>query len=194
MLQILAMQSITSGHDVTIIDIGAGQLTSWANENDIKCLTDADQLFDWLKQTIPEFSRRHAKIKQAGGSKFSDVAMADEKQIVILIHDFGELLNAIYNDARDMVTFFENMVKHGNNHKIAMFACVTREDSLTHGGKPTYTGFISWKSGIHFGGQIDNQRIFEFDISPSVRSKRLPVGYGYTFEKERTVIVVTPEV
>jgi S-DNA-T family DNA segregation ATPase FtsK/SpoIIIE len=194
MLRLLALQSIDAGHDVILIDISEGQPSSPAKDINATCLTNADQLYDWLSLTIPEFSRRHKMIDQAGGRKFSGTALADEKQMVVLIHDFGAFINTIYSDIRNMYSFFENMVRLGNEHKIAMFACITRDDSAMHSGRPVYTGFISWKEGIHFGGQVDNQRIFDFDISPSERIKKLPAGYGYINTGAGTVMVVTPEV
>jgi len=194
LIRLIALQASTLGHDVTMIDIGAGHLSVWAGENNIKCLTDADGLYDWLTRTIPEFSRRHKKIEEAGGRKFSDAAMADERQMVILIHDFGAFLSTIYSDTRNMYSFFENMVKLGDNHKVAIFACISREDSSSYSGRPVYVGFTSWKDGLHLGGQVDNQRIFEFDITPSERLRKLTAGCGHTIADEKTVVIVTPEV
>ena len=194
LMKLLAYESGLCGHDVTLIDIGAGTLSTWANENGVMYIETVDQLFDWLSETIPEFVRRNKKIEQAGGRKNSAEAMADEKQMIILIHDFGELLTGIYSDTRNMYSFFENMVKRGNDHKITLIACVTREDSSSHSARPVYTGFTSWKAGIHLGGQTDNQRIFDFDLAPSERVKKHPPGYGHKVLNDKTITVKTPEV
>jgi len=194
MMRLLALQSETSGYDVTIIDIGTNHLESFAKERSIEYIANSDQLYDWLAQIIPEFKRRYKKIEEVGGRKFSVNAMADEKQKIVLIHDFGAFLNTIYSDTRNMYSFLENMVKLGNNHKVALFACITREDSTSHGSRPVYLGFTSWKDGIHLGGQVDNQRIFDFDLPPSERMKKQPVGQGYTIHDNKTISVITPEV
>ena len=194
MIRFLAMASAMCGHDVVIIDIGASQLSSWAKENNMTYIEDADQLYDWLSETIPEFVRRNKKIEEAGGRSFSRTALADEKHITIYINDFGSFLTTIYSDARNMYSFYENMVKRGDKHKITQFACITREDSSSHSGRPAYIGFTSWKDGIHFGGNVDNQRIFDFDMSMSERSKKQSAGYGHTMIGDRTVTIQTPEV
>ena len=194
MVRLLAHESILCGHDVTMIDIGANQLSAWANENNVMYIENSDQLYNWLSETIPEFARRNKKIEAAGGRKYSSTAMADEKHITIFIHDFGAFLTAIYSDIRNMYSFFENMVKRGNGHKITLVACITREDSSSHSGRPAYIGFTSWKDGIHFGGQTDNQRIFDFEMQPSERIKKYSAGTGHTLVNEKTVTIKTPEV
>jgi S-DNA-T family DNA segregation ATPase FtsK/SpoIIIE len=194
-MRLIAAQSAACGHDVCLIDNASGQLHSLAQENGIKYINTADQIYEWLSQTIvPEFKRRNNKIKDAGGRKFCAQAMADERQIIVLIHDFGSFLTTIYSDTRDMHTFLDAMTKAGNGHKIALFAAVSREDSTSHGSRPIYTGFISWKEGLHLGGHIDDQRIFDFEIPYSERSKKLPAGQGHTNQNGKTVTIIMPEV
>jgi S-DNA-T family DNA segregation ATPase FtsK/SpoIIIE len=194
MIKLIALQAVSFGHSVTIIDNEVNKLATWAKETNITYLSNSEHLYKWLLQTIPEFSRRHKKIEEAGGRKFSNKVMADEQQMIILINDFGAFLTTIYSDTRNMHSFFENMVRHGRDHKITLVACITREDSASHGSRPVFSGFTSWKEGIHMGGQTDNQRVFDFDLSTSERMKKHPAGYGHTVEKDKTVALITPEV
>ena len=192
-MRLVALTSAACGHDVHIIDT-SGQLSPLAAEHDMTCLVTADQIFDWLSQTIiPEFKRRNDNIKNAGGRKFCKAAQANEKQIIILIHDFGGFLNTVYSDTRDMWSFLETMVKMGSGHKICIMAVLTRDDSASHSIRPIYTGFTGWKEGIHLGGNTDNQRILDFDMSPSERMKKQRAGKGHTVINGRTVEIVMPE-
>jgi len=194
-IRLLALEAAACGHDVCLIDGSATQLSSWANENGIRYISTGDQIYEWLSQTVvPEFKSRNKKVQDAGGRKFIGRAMADEKQIVVLIHDFGAFLSAIYSDTRDMHSFLEQAVKVGNGHKIAFFAATSREDATSHASRPIYTGFAAWKEGIHLGGQVDNQRIFDFDMTPSERIKKHPAGCGHTIRESKTSTVVMPEV
>jgi len=191
----IAAEAVACGHEIYIIDGSVGQLSSFAGEHNITYINTADQIYEWLSEfAVPEFGRRNKMIQEMGGRKFSEQAMADEKQVVVLFHDFGSFLSTVYSDTRDMYSFLEAMVKSGNGHKFALFAAISRDDSTMHSGRPLYTGFTSWKEGIHLGGQTDNQRIFDFDMNPSERLKKLSPGCGHTIQENRTACIVMPEV
>lgn len=191
---LLALMSKACGHDVYIVDIG-DQLSAWAKENDIACLVTVDQLYDWFSETLmPEFKRRNANIKNAGGRKFWREAQVDEKQIVILFHDYGNFLSAIHSDARGLSDFVEAMTKKGDGHKIFLAGVINRDDPSIHSIHAAFAGFVSWKDGIHFGGQLDNQRILEFDIPSIERMKKYPAGYGYATINGQSALIVTPEI
>jgi len=193
-IKMFALLAAEKNTNICIIDTSA-QLTQFATEHDITCLVTADDIFNWMEQTlVPEFQRRNENIKNAGGRKFSKQAQAGERQMLILIHDFSGFMSAVSYDERDMTSFLEAMVKMGNGHKITIAAVMTRDDSTAHSHSPFYSGFISWKSGLHLGGQADNQRVLEFDINYSESSKKLPPGYCHTVVGSNTVVVITPEV
>ena len=193
-IMLLAKQATMAGCELYLVDDQLGKLAMFAKEHDINNINTADQIFQWLQDTIvPEFSRRNQKIKEAGGRKFAAQALADEKQIIILIHSFGDFLSTVYSDTRDMHSFLEAMVKSGNDHKIALFAVITRDDSTIYSTRPVYSGFTSWKTGIHLGGQTDNQRIFEFDMSHAEQSKKHLPGTGHTIHNDKLKQIIMPE-
>ena len=194
-IQLLALQALACGHEVYLVDDSQGRLSAFAKEHGINHLNTADQIFEWLSDTIvPEFTRRNKKFVDAGGRKYAAQAMADEKQIIILMHDFGDFLSLVYNDPRDMHSFLEIMTKRGNEHKVSIFASISRDDSTMHGSRPIYAGFTNWKEGIHFGGQVDNQRVLEFDLPMAARAKRLAPGIGHIISEGTTSSIITPEV
>jgi S-DNA-T family DNA segregation ATPase FtsK/SpoIIIE len=193
-IMLLAVQSLAAGHDMYLIDENLGKLSSFAKEHSINYIKTADEVFDFLEKTIvPEFTRRNKKIKEAGGRKYAAKAMADENQIIILIHSFGDFLSAVYSDTRDMHGFLEAMVKSGDEHKVTLFAVITSGDSSMHSTRPLYTGFTSWKTGIHLGGQVDNQRILEFDMTHAERAKKLPSGTGHIVHDDKVKTIIMPE-
>ena len=191
-LQLLALESVLCGYDVCLIDT-SGQLSMWSAANNIHCLVTADQIYDWFSETLTvEFKQRNQKIKEAGGRKFSSQALSEEKQMIVLIHDFGGFLSAVYSDTRDMYVFMESVVKMGNNHKITLIADISRDDVVSHSIRPIYSGFTSWKEGVHLGGQADAQRVFDFELTTSERLKKHTAGYGYTIVGGKTITVVMP--
>jgi S-DNA-T family DNA segregation ATPase FtsK/SpoIIIE len=192
-LRLLAHMAAESEVDICIIDTST-QFSQYASDNNMTCLVTADEIFDWMEQTlVPEFQRRNENIRKAGGRKFSKQAQENEKQMIVLIHDLDGFINLVNSDERDMTSFLEAMVRRGNGHKIAIAAVVSRDDSTAHSHNPIYSGLVSWKTGLHLGGQVDNQRVLDFDVNYSEGSKKLPPGYGHTVVGTNTVLIVLPE-
>jgi S-DNA-T family DNA segregation ATPase FtsK/SpoIIIE len=192
-LRLFALMSSKIGADVCIIDT-SGQCSQFATEHGMNCLVTADDICNWVEQTlVPEFKKRNENIAKAGGRKFCKQAQADEKQLLILIHDFSGFLTAIASEERDMSSTLEAIVKMGNGHKITLATVLTKDDSAAHLSNPIFAGIISWKSGLHLGGQVDNQRVLELEISYSEGSKKLPPGRGHTIVGSNTVSMVIPE-
>ncbi|MCL2820283.1 MAG: type VII secretion protein EssC [Oscillospiraceae bacterium] len=180
--------------DVIIIDTSE-QLKDFASDNEILCLVTADEIYNWVEQTLePEFKRRNGNIKKAGGRKFTKKAQENEKQLLVLIHDFSGFIAAAKTEEKDMTDFLAAMTKMGSGHKVTIAAVITREDSTTYAHDPIYTGFISWKTGLHLGGQVDTQRALEFDMNYAASSKKLPPGYFHTMIGPNTIVAVMPEV
>ena len=49
-----------------------------------------------------------------------------------------------------------------------------------------------WKQGIHLGGAFDEQGIFDYEITPSERSRTYPAGAAFTGQEGRAVLFMTP--
>jgi hypothetical protein len=52
-------------------------------------------------------------------------------------------------------------------------------------------GFVGWKEGIHLGGRLEDQKVFDFDVPILQRGKKLPAGYGHISADGATLRVVT---
>jgi hypothetical protein len=82
-----------------------------------------------------------------------------------------------------MKGFAEQMFTSGAEHMIYFFACVTGNDiSGPQGLSNVMRRFIGHKEGLHLGGMLDSQRIFEFDVPILRRDKRLAVGTGHIID------------
>ncbi len=193
-LKALVLEAVKAEHIVYLIDAADRPLSNWARES---CINDyvgnADELFSFASQIlVPEFTRRNKKIASVGGRKFSDLAMHGEKHIVVFIHDMNFFLNTVYTDSRDMRGFFESAFRVGDSHRITIIANITKEDTSIHVGRPLLMNFIAWKEALHLGGQVDNQKILDFDLPPSERVRKLPAGQGHTMVDNQTVKLIMP--
>jgi S-DNA-T family DNA segregation ATPase FtsK/SpoIIIE len=103
-------------------------------------------------------------------------AMADEQQIAIFIHDFGEFLNIVYTDSRKMNAFLEAATKKSKWLKMAFFAVIIQDDSRVYSGNPLFANFVGWKEGIHLGGQtvnLNSQKINYLDPKQLINIRTL---------------------
>lgn len=52
--------------------------------------------------------------------------------------------------------------------------------------------FGSWKQGIHLVGAFDEQGIFDYEVTPSERSRTYPAGAAFTEQEGKAVLFMTP--
>lgn len=158
-------------------------------------MTTSDELFDFMKTVIiPEFQRRNKAKAEfiRDGQKNVDAYIASEQKIFIFIHDMSAFCEAVYASERDMKGFMEQMVTRGDKHMIYLFACISAADMTgEYNSKRFMRGFVGWKEGIHLGGRLEDQKIFDFDVPILERGKKLPAGYGHTAADGTTMRVVT---
>jgi S-DNA-T family DNA segregation ATPase FtsK/SpoIIIE len=106
--------------------------------------------------------------------------MAAESKICLFIGDMPAFCEMVYHPDYDMKSFMELMLARGDGHMIYLFACVSVGDMTGEWNtKPAMRRFIGWKEGVHMGGAVDSQKIFDFDVPVLERGRRLPAGSGH---------------
>ncbi len=199
LLKAFMIMAKSQGSKVYVFDGTARELESFSREiaTDNYMVT-SDELFDFMQMTLlPEFTRRNegkAKFIK-NGRKNVDEYLKSEQKIYLFIGDITAFCEAVYSSQRDMKGFMEQMVSRGDQHIVYLFACISQSDMLGElSMRRLMRGFVSWKEGIHLGGDVEHQRLFDFDVPVMERSKKLPSGIGQTIIDGVTKKVVTPEV
>lgn len=159
-------------------------------------MISADEIFDFMHDTvIPEFTRRN-RVKAEfikNGRKNIGEYIASEQKIFLFINDMTALCEAVYESERDMKGFWEQMIVRGDEHMIYLFACVSQADMTgEYNTKRLMRGFVGWKEGVHLGGKLEDQKVFDFDVPVLERGKKLPPGYGHSVINGVTKRIVTP--
>jgi S-DNA-T family DNA segregation ATPase FtsK/SpoIIIE len=197
MLKVFMRLAKEQDRKVYVFDGASRELETYAN--DIVAdgyMTTADELFAFMHNTmIPEFSRRNEKKAEfiKNGRKNADEYFSSMQKIFVFIHDMSALCEAVYEREVDMKGFMEQMIAKGDGHLIYFFACVSQNDMTgKYNTKHLMRGFISWKEGLHLGGKLDDQKVFDFDIPVMERMKPLPPGYGHAMLNGVTKRIVTP--
>jgi S-DNA-T family DNA segregation ATPase FtsK/SpoIIIE len=183
-LKALAKMAQAKGFGTTVF--GGKDMEKFAGDNGMAYISDTEGLYSFMENTImPEFKdRNEAKVAFVqGGSEDYDAYFASQPKLCLFINDMTAFCDAIYNSERDMKGFAEQVFKHGAEHMIYFFACVTGNDiSGPQGLSDIMRRFIGYKEGLHLGGALDSQRIFEFDVPILQRDRRLAVGTGHIID------------
>ena len=144
-------------------------------------------IFRYFSSLLPEFSRRNRKKQElikAGRSEEEVIAeMMKEKPIFIFIDDLPDLLRMAYKpDAGigKLDGFLENILEKGRSHAIYFIAGIKVEDEAMMTMYKAYNFFVSYKRGIHTGGNLQNQKLLQFHNVPFTEQTK-PRKKGYVF-------------
>lgn len=182
---------------VFVFDGSARELESFSQELGAdEYMTTSDELFDFMKTVmIPEFTRRNHNKAEFTKSLHKDMDnyLQSEQKLFMFIGDMTAFCEAVYGSKRDMKGFIEQMVARGDGHLIYLFACVSQNDMTgEHNTRRVLRGYIGWKEGIHLGGDVEHQRLFDFDVPMLERTKKLKAGMGHNVVGGLTKRIVTP--
>ena len=77
-------------------------------------------------------------------------------------------------------------------HKLHFFMALSPREYEELAGYRAIRRFGGWKAGIHLGGAFDEQGIFEYEVTPSERSRTYPAGAAFTEREGKAVLFMTP--
>ena len=105
--------------------------------------------------------------------------MCEEQPIYFFISDLEWFINLIYNAELDMRGFLENILEKGRLLNIYFIGVISLENISTVDYQRIYEIFVGYKTGIHFGGNTTENRIYNFDGIPyKEQSMLLKPGIG----------------
>ncbi|MBR2729513.1 MAG: type VII secretion protein EssC, partial [Lachnospiraceae bacterium] len=195
LLRLLLHASAKRDADRVIIEKKTSEFTDFekqASVYDARYVSDGKEMYKYFSELLPEFARRN-KIKRAlieSGMDEADIAakMMEEKPIFIFIADMNDFMTMVYKKEAgigDVSGFLENIMEKGSMHNIFFFACLRIEDDMGLRGYRAYNHYCSYKKGIHLGGNLQGQKIFNFQNIPfNQASKTLKKGFGHMSSDE----------
>lgn len=160
-MKVLISAAHSKGGTVTVFDF-TGELHSLCDKMNITCIMDDESCYCYFRDTlIPTFQER---AKGDGSGKH-----------FLFIANLAEFISHIYAPAGgvgEMGALVENLLDKGGNRDIFWFACLKQEDRNALLGRKAYELFVRRKAGVHFGGKVSEQRIFDFDHVPYTEKSR----------------------
>lgn len=172
---------------IAVIESNTEELRSIVQESAAYISGDRE-IFEYFNELTPQFIERNRFKKTLIAQGLSDEEIFEQmncfEPVFIFISDLKVFMESVYQPSegiKNMSGFFENIFEKGYLHNIYFFACFNPDDSASLTGRRAYTLFTSYKTGVHLGGNLSSQRIFNFtNIHFSVMSKQMKRGEGLT--------------
>lgn len=192
MLKILLHSAWLKGGELCIVERNSQELQSEAEEYDAEYINDSAGLFRYFSELLPRFAQRNKMkremLKSGAGEDEIFARMSRETPVFLFLADMGEFLNMIYQPDKgtgNMSGFAENILEKGSLHNIYFIACLKAEDESTLNVWKAYRLFTGYKQGMHLGGSLTAQKIFNFQNIPyAQQTKTMKRGTGYVPDAE----------
>lgn len=176
---------------ICLID-GSGLMARYSGQEGLDYVGNADALFEYFQDILtPEFKRRNLvkqQIIEEGGDEEELYAYTrKEPPVFLFITDMRWFIDSLYtaeNVVRGMNGFMETLTLKGRYHNIYFVGILNIEDKNAVSGYQTFANFISYKTGIHFGGNVSRNGMMNFDYIP----------FGEAMKTEKPGIGRLPEI
>lgn len=187
--------------DVTVIDF-AQEYAALAGDVGARHVGTDQELFQYMLDLQKEVVGRNKFKKECVKAGDTDEEIYEKmgryRRKMILVGDLPEFVEHTARPAdglEPMAPFLSNLLDKGANHNIYWFACMNSDDHARVAGQSVYDLYIREKAGIHFGGNVEDQRVMDFDyVKYSDRAKPLKPGVGLLPQRddETTRKVIVP--
>lgn len=170
--------------ECVIVEKSTNELKSMAKINGAEYLQIDMDILRYFQGITSDFVARNVMKKELDEAGLDDNAvfekMQQHKQRFIFIADVCEFIRDLYNhddSIGNMSGFFENIFEKGMLHNIYFFGCINTDNTSIVATYKAYQLFTSYKTGMHLGGNVAAQRIFNFqNISYLEVSKSMKKG------------------
>lgn len=172
-LKTLMCSAKLKGGELVVVELGGQELVKMAGDCGAEYIGSYESYMEFMKRFVPIFQARNRIKKQclSSGMEEGDIyrRLQQEKPYFIFIADLVSFTAAAHGTQgmRDnLCGAMANLFEKGFLHNIYYFACLNQDQRMDVMGKDVYEKFIRSKAGIHLGGNVNAQRIFDFNGMP----------------------------
>ena len=170
-LKVIGMGAAERGGRVIVIERGSGSMRRFADSIGADYLANYGQFRQFmLDDFIPMFQERNGLKRECiqSGMEQDEIyeRMHEEQEVCLLIPDMSDFIDMMYDKestGENMHGGLTNLIDKGTLHNIYFFACMTPDARNRLMGKELFDYFVRDRRGIHFGGAVSQQRLFEFE-------------------------------
>lgn len=191
-LKAIMKSAAERGGRIVVFEKGLQELKRIAEQYVAEYLATDREVFDFLADIKDVFVKRN-KLKRDyinEGLTDSEIysKMKQQEPVYIFISNMDTFIESVYRPEAgvgEMKGFVENVMEKGILHNIFIFACINNETVAVTSTYKAYKNFVSYKTGIHLGGNVSTQKIFAFrNIPYSEQSKAMKKGVGLVPSKD----------
>lgn len=169
-----------------VIENNAAKLKGLSAAYGYRYLTTDEEILAFFQEITPAFIERNKLKKQLMENGCTDEEIFEKMQqfepVFVFIGDLVSFIQTVYHPAEgigNMSGFFENIFEKGYLHNVFFFSGVDTDDAASAAGIKAYVSYVGYKAGVHLGGNVAAQRIFNFqNIHYSKLSKTSRKGEG----------------
>ena len=157
-----------------------------------------DDIFHMLLLLKEEFTKRNKwrkeYLKHNPADTLEEALHNQFEKMFFFIEDFGAFLNVIYADhgAESYYPITELFFREGEGLGIWFIAGLVFEKYASAPYTLAYKHFTEKKKGIHMGGKLSMQKLFEFDLPISKQTMRLEENVGCLVENGEMYSIYVP--
>ena len=201
MLKIICSSAALAGMDLTVVDFN-GELRNIAAASGAAYVGSDAEMYNYLSALIPDFKARNTLKKECVEKGLTDRELYDRMQgfpkKIVVIGDLVEFVRKVTNPSEGvgaMAGLLCNLFDKGAMHNIYWFAAFNQDQTGEVQTSDVFRIFTREKNGIHFGGNVQAQRLMSFDhVKYNEQGRKLPAGIGMlpTHDTDDTNAVVVP--
>lgn len=173
LVKVMMNSARLKGGSLVVLELGDQSLQRTAKETGAEYINTYESFMEFMSGFVPEFQERNRLKKEClrQGLEETDIyaRLHQEKTYFIFIADlaaFAMTLHGPQGTKDNVCGGMANLFEKGFLHNIYFFACLNQDQRMDVMGKDVYEKFIRHKTGIHLGGNVMAQRIFEFNGMP----------------------------
>ena len=168
-LSLLMRSAKQKGMYVSVLEPEGNSLQSEAQRIGAERYTTLDEIVSFIGQLGQTFRTRHAILREmvaaGAGEEEQFVRMSQEQPWLVVIPDlvtFVSFAMAPQASALNVDKAMENLIGKGFMHNIFFVIALNQDNRSKVAGLPLYEEFVKEKCGIHLGGNVAAQQLFEF--------------------------------
>lgn len=166
-LRCLIESALLKKADICLIDTADKQLQTLEGREGIRYVNTDEEIFKYFTELIPVFKERNREKHEMLAKDYDDGEifenMKNKKPYFIFISDLPWFISTIQQSEHQMEGFLNNILEKGRLHHIYFFAILNLEDRNEVSGIKLFDLFVSDGRGIHFGGKVDDNPLFDFE-------------------------------
>ena len=172
-LKVLMCSAKMKESKLIVVELSGQELLKLSKDVGAEHIGSYEEYKKFLQGFVPIFQERNRLKKQCLGSGMEEQEiygrMQQETPYFIFIADltaFALALHSVQGVQDNLCGAMANLFEKGFLHNIYFFACMNQDQRMDVMGKDVYEKFVRSKAGIHLGGNVSAQRLFEFNGMP----------------------------